>query len=161
MWRVQKINRVIFLFFIFLSCRKDVDFYVCPNEIKSTLEAFKSEGEKRGINIKWNGLMVKFVNGLPDSHSGEYHKKDHVILIDTSSANYKKHELRESIIFHELGHAILNRPHLNEDLQCQYTPAKKSIMNQFPVDWSLYPYRRNYYIDEIFNSSAPAPNWCK
>jgi len=58
---------------------------------------------------------------------------------------------REIFAFHELGHCVLNRVHLNERL-ADGTPA--SMMNFDTVPCGLYRERRARYLDELF---APAP----
>ena len=67
---------------------------------------------------------------------------------------------REALVFHELGHAVLNRGHKASTLS---NGAKASIMHEKPQ--GLYEAatlnRREYYIDELFNPDTPEPDWAK
>jgi hypothetical protein len=68
--------------------------------------------------------------------------------------------MKEDLIFHELGHGLLKRDHLNSTLE---NGDWKSIMcggtkvNNRSWNINYRGIRRNYYIDELFNESTPAP----
>lgn len=48
---------------------------------------------------------------------------------------------REALVFHELGHCILNRPHV-EDVESLMNPS---------INFGDYELDRNYYLKELFN----------
>lgn len=54
---------------------------------------------------------------------------------------------REELMFHELGHCILNRAHVN---------SEQSIMNPYHLDASLYINNYAHYIAELFGMTAYA-----
>ncbi|MEP7320203.1 MAG: hypothetical protein ABI921_15710 [Panacibacter sp.] len=75
----------------------------------------------------------------------------------------------ETLIFHEMGHCMLGREH---DTNLMPRGYAKSIM--YPNDITLYSpcvypigdscnqlYRRAYYVDELFDTSTPLPDWGK
>jgi hypothetical protein len=56
----------------------------------------------------------------------------------------------ESVLFHELGHCVLGRQHLNDSRD----NLPMSLMNKNAVPGSLYWSNREYYLDELFSSSV-------
>lgn len=71
---------------------------------------------------------------------------------------------REAFVFHELGHAILQRSHSN--LKLPNGDFKSLMIATGPeghvVDlYEMGSERRTYYIDELFNSGTPVPDWAK
>lgn len=59
---------------------------------------------------------------------------------------------REELIFHELGHCVLNRAH-NDTLDGNGVPV--SIMNSTHLGQAKYLAQYSSYIQELFNVSAP------
>lgn len=59
---------------------------------------------------------------------------------------------REELIFHELGHCVLNRAH-NDTLDGSGVPV--SIMNSTHLGQAKYLAQYSSYIQELFNVSAP------
>lgn len=143
---------------IFSSCKKDPDIYFCPNEIKYILETFKNEGDARGHKIFFNGLKVYLVDELPGTTIGVYKPSEHSIYIDTSVIAYK--QTPEALLFHELAHGVLNRDHKQGVMPNGIDIT--SIMHPFSLptyEWNNHQYKRQYYIDEMFNESTPIPSW--
>lgn len=69
---------------------------------------------------------------------------------------------REAWVFHELGHAILQRSHSN--LKLPNGDFKSIMIETDDVNHVIFLYemgteKRTYYIDELFNSGTPAPDW--
>src|ERR1035437_9451238 len=70
--------------------------------------------------------------------------------------------MKEDLIFHELGHGLLKRDHLNLTLE---NGDWKSIMcggdKVGTRSWNINykGIRRNYYIDELFDENTPAPDF--
>lgn len=68
---------------------------------------------------------------------------------------------REIFMFHELGHAVLRRPHLNDSLP---NGDIKSIMN---ADFWYKTYsdtssaKKQYYLDELFDLETAVPGWAE
>jgi hypothetical protein len=61
---------------------------------------------------------------------------------------------RENLLFHEFGHCILHREHLEAVDQFG---APISIMFPYTLSTGLYSSRRNYYISELFQNSEFNP----
>lgn len=59
---------------------------------------------------------------------------------------------REALIFHELGHCVLDREHDDSIIFVDSGPRPKSLMNSFL--FSEYKKNRGYYIWEMFSSQS-------
>lgn len=62
---------------------------------------------------------------------------------------------REAVIFHELGHCILGRAHDDVVINGRY----KSIMNSYLIDGDVYLLNRDYYQQELFQSTYHTPSY--
>lgn len=67
-------------------------------------------------------------------------------------------ETQESLIFHELGHCALGRPHEEGNLRLEThgSTSPQSLMNHILVDGKTYASRRDYYQEELF---TPVATW--
>ncbi len=166
----KTIHHIAIIFAIaFSSCKDDVTKYNVDEKLDPYLQLFLEEGAKRGINIdvEKNGLIMEFTQ-LPDLTIGLCTYQDPLLVqIDrdywSETTDYEDQEnLRQNVVFHELGHGLLNRGHDNS-----YLPNLewKTIMcggdNVEGRDWAINfnGYRKEYYIDELFNTKTPAPEW--
>ncbi len=152
---------------ILTSCKKD-SIYIIDQNVKYEYDNFFSEARKRGVNIDSKSLtQVKLMgklnvisdNGL--SAPGYYDSRQKAIFLDTTSEAFKYN--LEVLMFHEMGHAILKRDHLNTFLQSPSAPLAiipKSIMhgNTLP-NYQTQLFKRQYYIDELFNANTAKPYW--
>ena len=153
-------------FLFFTSC-KDSKEYNVNSSFTEYLQRFEAEGATRGhtFDPQTNGLIIEFAN-LKDNTAGLTHYEKPIrIEIDKTYWNDISNSagadlMKEDLIFHELGHGLLNRDHLNSTLP---NGDWKSIMcggtkvNDRSWNINYRGVRRNYYIDELFNESTPAP----
>lgn len=173
-------NRLIiftFILIIFSSCKKDKEEVVfASNEMKEYLQSFINEGQKRGVTIKNTTLTGIILQGyIADSVEGRYNHTLKTIFIDTTGNKYKTQ--RESLIFHEFSHALLGRGHDNNMLP---NGDPRSIMHYcISPDYEMVGtyhlhinnttveiyknnlYKREYYLDELFNPTTKIPEWAK
>ncbi|MDD4968643.1 MAG: hypothetical protein PHT07_04355 [Paludibacter sp.] len=157
-------------FLFFTSC-KDPKEYNVNSSFTEYLQRFEAEGAKRGhtFDPQTNGLIIEFAN-LKDNTAGLTHYEKPIrIEIDKTYWNDISNSagadlMKEDLIFHELGHGLLNRDHLNSTLP---NGDWKSIMcggtkvNDRSWNINYRGVRRNYYVDELFNESTPAPSFGK
>ncbi len=157
---------IVFMFFI--SC-KDNDEYRVDSDFLVYLERFEKEAEKYGYNYNFEstGLIIEYAD-LDDNTAGLTHYENPIrIEIDKTywDALSKKAGadlMREDLIFHELGHGLLNRKHLNTTLE---NGEWKSMMcGGDKIDdrsWNINyrGVRRNYYLLELFDEKTPAPDF--
>jgi len=153
---------------VFTSC-KDSKEYRVDSSFADYLQRFETEGASRGktFDVQTNGLIIEFAN-LKDNTAGLTHYEKPIrIEIDRTywndiSKSAGADLMKEDLIFHELGHGLLNRNHLNSTLE---NGDWKSIMcGGDKVDnrsWNINyrGMRRKYYIDELFNESTTAPDF--
>ncbi|GAB3552445.1 hypothetical protein GCM10027577_34460 [Spirosoma fluminis] len=149
------------------------DQYVVPAEVERYVQAFREEAQQRNQALTITNLVIQFgatsgrdVCGQCSLEAG----KPPTITLSKEPycwQNASEAE-RECLVFHELGHCVLNRAHNTARLP---NGAFASLMN--PDDVSLYATcrypigdevcdkrpRRLYYVDELFNANTPAPAW--
>lgn len=123
---------------------------------------FAHEASMRGVVVNVNNIRVVF--GNLNGTSGKAWPDVRLIIIDSTSTTWRKQP--EELLFHELGHLLLNREHDDQWIEWTFkqhhNKSPKSLMNS-----SLMPnfhskgneHRREYYIDELFNPSTLNPNW--
>ena len=150
------------------SCKDPNEYRVAP-DFTEYLQRFETEAAKRNINfdLKTSGLIIEFAD-LKDEIAGLTHY-EHPIRIEidkTYWSDISKYEgydvMKEDLIFHELGHGLLNRDHINTTLE---NGDWKSIMcGGKKVDnrnWNINyrGMRREYYINELFDESTEIPDF--
>ncbi len=173
----KKILLVTALFFF--SCSKHESFvpvYSVPPEFQGIIETFIKEAAKRGHTIVINNLIVKYDSTLSIPFCGEANTSSpdnniqKVITLNPQLHCWNNDLELETLIFHELGHCTLGRSHTSELLP---NGDPKSIM--IPDNISLYSpcvyaindscidvsFKRTYYIDELFDTKTPIPEWAK
>ena len=155
---------------LFLSCTdagNETDSPTAVYDVDPTFEPyvqkFIQEGAQRGQNIDFtdSGLRVQFSElALPNS-AGFCRLGRYDVEIDKSNWYRFSEQFRSYLLFHELGHCVLNRIHKNDRFA---DDTWKSIMrgdpftgieNRFPV--AYYGFREEHYLDELFNSQTSDP----
>lgn len=167
------LRRNIFLYaFIVLvisSC-KDYDEYRIDSAFDEYLQRFLSAASQYGYNfdVKSTGLIIEFAN-LPSGTAGLTHFENPVrIQIDrtywneiSSSANADL--MKEELIFHELGHGLLDRDHLNSCFQNgEWVSLMRGGTKVDGRTWNVNykGLRKSYYISELFNKKVAVPDFC-
>ncbi len=152
----------------FFSCN-DWNEYRVESDFEPFVTRFEYEANLRGhtFSFRSSGLIVEF-GKLDKGVAGLCHDGNPVrIEIDENywrkMGNYGGAELiREELIFHEMGHGILGRKHLNKTLS---NGEWKSIMcggeMQQNRTWNVNyrGQRREYYLDELFFESTAEPSF--
>lgn len=154
---------------LFLSSCKDPNEYRIDPEFTDYLQRFENEAGTRGrsFDLTKTGLIIEF-GTLESGTAGLTHYEDPIrIQIDKTywnaiSSSAGADMMKEDLIFHELGHGLLGRKHLNTTLE---NGEWKSIMcggtkvNNRPWNINYKGVRRQYYIDELFDSNTAAPDF--
>ena len=154
---------------LFLTSCKDSKEYNVNSSFTEYLQRFETEGLTRGhtFDPQNNGLIIEFAN-LKDNNAGLTHYEKPIrIEIDKTYWNDISNSagadaMKEDLIFHELGHGLLKRDHLNSTLP---NGDWKSIMcggdkvNNRSWNINYRGIRRKYYVDELFNESTPVPDF--
>lgn len=147
--------------------------YSVPADVEPYVQAFRSAAAQRGQTVKSNNLIVTFGPTQSAGACGQCTRQAGrtpriVLSTDRECWQSASAEERECLVFHELGHCLLNRDHLSTRFpKGQYV----SLMN--PDDIGVYAIcryplgnddcdkrpRQGYYHDELFKPTTSAPNW--
>lgn len=143
--------------------------YIVGEEFTQYVKQFELEAKLRGktIDLESAGLIVEFAD-LKDNEAGLCHYEKPIrIEIDKTywnaiSASVNAGLMKEELMFHELGHGVLGRAHLNTLLE---NGDWKSLMcggdklGTRPWNINYHGVRRTYYIDELFDERTSAPEF--
>lgn len=154
--------------FLVSSCKDPKEYKIDP-AFTDYLQRFENEGSARGHNLnpQSTGLIMEFAT-LSDGTAGLTHYETPIrIEIDKTYWNNITNSagadlMKEDLIFHELGHGLLGRDHLNTTLK---NDDWKSIMcggtkvKDRPWNINYRGERRKYYLDELFNTNTPEPDF--
>ena len=132
-------------------------------ELDSLVEDFIREATTRGVKVdkQRRDFIVQFgrIEGKK-SASCKPNYSPQVITIDSLTWKFVNAAQKESLVFHELAHCLLRRPHIDKAFQfgeCKsWMRGDESSchINLYNLEW------RKYYLDELFNpSNASVPYW--
>lgn len=170
--RSQILRRYFFIVPLFLvACRPDPvtpELYEVPELIEPYIEAFEAEAAKRGIELEINNLRVEFEGDLQDGEAAGLctfasaaNPTPHIRL-DTNSFNWQNNIYhREILVFHELGHCILNRLHTDGLLPNGNIASIMRSTGEQVYGGLLNGFKREYYLDELFDENTPLPDWAQ
>jgi hypothetical protein len=158
----MKALKVAVVVAIAFSCSKDKDPNTVDSEFQPYVDSFNKEAISRNIDVDEGGLIVGFVDQseIPNYCGQGTFNPPHVKISETPTCWSSATDINKEILFfHEMGHAVLRRVHINDTLP---NGDYKSMMfdgNQFNLYGAQDEQRRNYYLDELFNPGTPAPAW--
>ncbi|MEE9348516.1 MAG: putative metallopeptidase [Flavobacteriaceae bacterium] len=147
----------------FLSCSQDdyENSELNNTEFEPYFDFFIEEGIIRGqdytnYNINFYLADIDFNNAV-----GLCYQQYERIIIDREYWNNANEKDKEWLVFHELGHCLLNRSHRNEKSNSgDCLSLMKGRENSFDCSENLFSSLwRKYYIDELFNQDTILPNW--
>lgn len=145
-----------------LACTKETES-VIPSDVLPYVTKFFEEAQARGydyyledytLNISKEAIVRPDVAGTCNLRSG-------VITIDAIYWRTASERERERVVFHELGHCVLDRRHRNELLlENDCISLMRGVENNFSCStndeddawWA-------YYTDELFDPSLNGPDW--
>lgn len=129
------------------SFDQELTYYVEP-ELQIHVDKFYEEAAKRNFSLEKYNLMVVFDDNLRPSGLSKKVGDQRVVYIQRETYNFymgrNEIEVIEFLIAHELGHALLYKPHDN---------IENSIMNQSTSMHSYEgnPAKRKEMLDYLFN----------
>lgn len=139
---------------LFFSCNKDdVEYGFVDDRLQPYLDLFAEEGANRGLLLDLSPTRIEaFIQPVFSATvAGQCQRNEdrpNQVIIDQSIWDESDAFYREFLVFHELGHCILNRGHLdskNSDGSCA------SIMHSvIGICRNEYDTRRADYLDELF-----------
>ena len=177
---------VVFVFTI--SCKpeeiNEPTVYNVDASLTKYVDKFFQEANSRGITIPKENLIVKPATNTADftdicgkcTQNAKFPELQRTVEINTTNSpcwkNISEND-KEALVFHELGHCLLNRIAHKNDTFADGSP--KSIMVANNTDLygpCIYAFdenptlcnktnRRKYYIDELFDEKTAAPSWAR
>ena len=160
-----------------LGCQPKKEFSIDP-QLAPYYEAFVVSGQLRGKNVGTDNLIMEFGNAQKSdpkalAYCGRTIKTHDIsvplisdqtyptpkIVVDKSAFDRMQEFERRALLFHELGHCILNRSHTTELNEYDYA---KSIMYPYLLTQIIgvmyYQALEKNYIDELFDPNAKFKN---
>jgi hypothetical protein len=147
--------------------------YSVPAEVEPFVQAFREAARQRNQAVVVDNLIVSFGKAQGQDVCGQCLQQANRtprITLDTALTCWKNagQQEREALVFHELGHCLLNRDHRADRL-----PKGQWVSLMNPGDFTIYATcrypignddcdkrpRRAYYHDELFDPATPAPAW--
>lgn len=146
------------LFLLAGCCEFDFqnEFYVDPR-LEPYVTSFYTEAGQRGIDLHKN-LIIRIEPMEGGSGVTKYIRNQRIVLINEEHYfNHTKfyanrldtlHCIMENLVYHELGHALLDREHCDP---CYSIMAQKMSL----MEYAGHPDKRKFLIDEMFNPNTP------
>lgn len=157
-------NRVAFILFVitlFTACKKE-QVQVIPSEFEEFVAAFFEAGNQRGLDLNLEEVDLRIQFGTLDGNiGGQCSFRNNTITIDPDDWNFLSEAERMWLMFHELGHCVLDRSHKNEETDnADCVSIMRGAENDFECSLNVYSSQWwAYYLDELFDSNTPWPNW--
>ena len=176
----------LFFGLVCLSCKKETSAspsaFSIEKEFRPYFNSFIKEANARNIKIDTTNLIIKFNNSSVKDRCGSctqssknpsQQKTIEIFTVVTTCWSIANNQAREALIFHELGHCLLDRINHKNDTFADGTPKSIMVANNtdlyIPCVYVLdedptkcnKTVRRQYYIDELFNPNTPTPSWAK
>jgi len=158
------------LYLLSLSCNKD-DHFVEP-ELQPYIDRFFEEASSRGQSLPTKNVQAFLLPQVEEAgvrvcglgYAPIFGDKIRRIDIDQLCWKFASEMEREILVFHELGHALLDRTHNdwklpngrnrsimfrgdNCDIYASYSDCQQEL--------------RSYYVDELFSEGITVPYWSK
>ena len=151
------IKPFFFLCFLLISCDRD---YLIDSRLNDYVQDFYKEGQKRGHHFSKDNLVIKlrsgmdedFQNGLCIEQDRYFGDDQIVVYINDRLYNAGDTVCLRLTIFHELGHALLNRDHLDGEASIMNSSDALCTMINQPFYGAQICLECNwqYLLDELF-----------
>ncbi len=172
---MKKILLLFSLLIFLISCQNDEENFsgIIDEELRPYIEDFISEAALRGKSLDINNVQATLVDEFTLTNDQNFcgyaawngNNTGQIEIKMTESCWLARTEIeRENLMFHELGHAMLERSHLSTQFPNRYP---KSIMCSFQDGISCSNFNtyyenevfRSYYLDELFNQGVDSPDF--
>lgn len=163
---------VLLLTTLFFSCKKDKFEPITSAELSPYIDDFIAEGASRGVTLSKEKLETFLMDELTGDRASNFcglgwsnFNRQNTQRIEILNSEFCWEERsnieRENLIFHELGHALLTRDHLDttfpnrspKSIMCSGTDGACSNFEVYYDNEIL----KSYYLDELFNTATPTP----
>lgn len=147
--------------FLIISCQHE-NTQSYPAEFAPYVNEFFVQANNRGMDWDESHFTFSIQYGDTDPGIGGFCNFDNnTITVNPEEWALRDDRQKEHLIFHELGHCLLNRHHKNVESgsgECySYMPGNE---DGFTCSINYYSdYWRTYYLDELFDPTTPLPTW--
>jgi hypothetical protein len=137
------------------ACAKHTPVVQIDEPFKPYVTAFQARAAMVGYNVKISDLIVTTVDSFSDPNVVGMclgmNQNDQTPTISVSKFYWPKLEVsfREEMLFHELGHCVLNRNHRPD----QSNNLSLSVMNPYIFGSRVYEANYGQYMHELFFQS--------
>ena len=149
------------MLFFSLGCQHE-NTQSYPTDFEPYVDAFFEEANLRGREWRKENFTFTIQFGDTDPGTGGFCNFDNnTITVNPEEWAHRDERQREHLIFHELGHCLLNRIHKNvESGSGECFSFMKGAEDGFSCSINYYSdYWRDYYLDELFTEDTPLPQW--
>lgn len=147
---------------LFWGCQKE-NRQVYPPEFGIYVDDFFLQANQRGLDISPEDYNFSIVFGeiAETGIVGNCERRSGRMIIEPAYWKRSDYQEREWIIFHELGHCVLDRAHRNETTATnECLSIMRGAEDGFSCSMNLYAESwRAYYLDELFDSGNTLQNW--
>jgi len=169
---MKKITYYLLFTLLFFSCKQDEFEAITSEELRPFIDDFVVEGEKRGVTLSADRLEAFLLTALSEERADNVcglgwsnfnnQQTQRIEILNNELCWDSRSEIeRENLIFHELGHALLGRDHLNSTFP---NGISNSIMcsgsEGFCSNFGVYydnEILKDYYLDELFDETTSLP----
>ena len=158
----------LFLAILATACIEEPNNEQANAVFEPYIQKFRTDAKRYGKNFDQTDLVMRFAD-LTDNKAGQcyMHKRPILIEIDRTyweiiSNSSNAENLREELIFHEMGHGFLQRLHLNDQFALgdwQSMMFGDALPNNCEPALNYRGMRKEYYLKELFTQTNEAPEW--
>jgi hypothetical protein len=141
-----------FLTAVLMGCGKGVGNYQVSSDFEDYVTSFTADAQTHGRAVEIHDLDIGFgdTGGVAGKCVQDFLQTPQIVVNQALWENLSDTS-RTILIYHELGHCILERVHnpaMLNDPQLGSYPA--SIMNPVMIDDHFYQDKKQQYLDELF-----------
>jgi hypothetical protein len=159
----------LMLFLALTSCSKEHTKKVSIDPaFQSYVNDFINDGASVGYHVEIDDLTIQFTGNLTAETLGEcIYTETRAIVIDAQDWANETDEYKRVVLYHELGHCVLNREHVFTgtilQTNCSATsimyPDMQSTTNMYSENWSWYV--QEMFYPSLFDITSQEPgNYC-
>jgi hypothetical protein len=125
-------------------------------EFQRYVTQFENESIARGHPIRVHDLIIEF-GELPSNKNGNCRTSSVLtpkITINRGIWPMLDEPRREALLFHEIGHCVLGRPHDDAEVVHGGRARPESVMATYLLDSNVYQANRDAYLNELFTGNT-------
>lgn len=160
----------VVLALMLVSCKETpTDVHSVHPDFEEYVQRFFAYAESYGVPIEDKNIIMQFSNSLASGKAGVCHMNFKPIKIEinegywiTFSGSPIEDEIKEDLIFHEMGHGFLRRYHDNTELQngdWKTVMLGDALPHGRASNINYRGMRKDYYIKELFTQTTEVPSW--